>query len=473
MSVKGEHPELYFLGISGVLMSSLACIAKKMGYRVTGSDHHAYPPATTLLESNRIDFFDGYSEANIQSPDMVVLGNHIRKNNVELDAVLSRGLKIISFPELIAQLFSRSKEIIVPAGAHGKSTITSMIGHVLVEAAYDPTVLIGAVSKNLGSSFRIGSDRYLVVEGDEYTSSCLDQTPKFHYYQPSIGIITSIEQDHVDVFDTFEKQFQAYEIFSKTIRKDGLLLLCADSEGVLALNQVREDIRIQTYGLSPGSDWLAYDIAVVDGKSHFKVSRQGEFFEEFALNIPGRHNVQNALAAIAVATNIGIPVPAVKEALDSFAGVGKRFELIGKTEEVVVINDYAHHPTAIEKTLEAVRSQYPQATIWCVYEPHTFTRVKGLLPLYKNVFNAADHAIISDIFAAREESLSNSVHATDILEVCKDSHAEMAYISGKEAILEYLEQNVSPNSVVIFMTVSDFGNTAQRFFEIKNKQGMG
>lgn len=455
------------------MMSSLACIAKKMGYEVTGSDHHAYPPATTLLESNRIDFFDGYSEANIQSPDMVVLGNHIRKNNVELNAVLSRGLKVVSFPELIAQLFSRSKEIIVPAGAHGKSTITSMIGHVLVEAAYDPTVLIGAVSKNLGSSFRIGSDRYLVVEGDEYTSSCLDQTPKFHYYKPSIGIITSIEQDHVDVYDTYEKQFQAYEVFSETIRKDGLLLLCADSGGVLALDQVREDIRIQTYGLSPGCDWLAYDMAYSEGKNHFKVDRMGAFFGEFALGIPGRHNVQNALAAIAVATNIGIPVPAVQEALNSFSGVGKRFELIGKTDDLVVINDYAHHPTAIEKTLEAVRSQYPESTIWCVYEPHTFTRVKGLLPMYKDVFNAADHAIVSDIFAAREESLSDAAHATDILKVCQDSRAEMIYIPRKEEVLEYLLDNVRPKSVVIFMTVSDFGNTAGKFFAFEKERGMG
>ncbi len=457
---------VHFIGIAGLLMSGLACVATKLGLDVTGSDENAYPPATTMLAQHGIAWIEGHSESNLGTPDLIVLGNHVRSDNTELLAALARGLEIVSFPQFIQILFPDAQHRIVVAGTHGKSTTTAMIGWILAVAGTDPTVLIGAVSRNFGTSFRSGSSRVVVIEGDEYTSSALDATPKFLYYRPSMAVLTSAEVDHVDLCDTLEQQLEVFLQFCRTVDTKGLILLCSDSPGVSSLARRAIGTQSQTYGLRDYPHWKAHNIVMFGGGCRFEVLQESRPIGAFSVPLPGRHNVQNALAAIAVTSNLGVASEVIRDALVSFTGVGKRFEIIGESCGVTVVVDYAHHPTAIKATLSGARGQYYARRLWCIYEPHTYSRVKGLLPLFEDAFLDADEVIVADIYAARENALPHLVHATDLVAAIHKPRESVRYIPKPDEILEYLLANVRSNDVVIIMAVGGFGRIGERLLEL-------
>ena len=250
-----EIQRIHLIGIAGLLMSSLACVAREFGYEVTGSDQDAYPPTTTILESHNIKWTNGFKTENLNSPDIVVLGNHIQQHNIELQSAIQKNVTKRLSSVISCLLFSKKYERIVPAGTHGKSTITSMLGWVFLNSSYDPTILIGAVSKNIKSNFRIGKGSLLILEGDEYISSCFDRSPKILYYSPNYAIITSAELDHVDVYKTKEGPGFKFNKFCSSVKSDGLILLCSDSPEVNQISLKDTTAKVETYGLIGNPDW--------------------------------------------------------------------------------------------------------------------------------------------------------------------------------------------------------------------------
>jgi UDP-N-acetylmuramate--L-alanine ligase len=460
-----KHQKIHFIGIAGLLVSSLACIAKALGFEVTGSDETAYPPATTTLAQHQINWINGHRAENLDTPDLVVLGTHIQFNNPELQAAIARQLKIVSSPEFLRMLFTNKMHRVIPAGAHGKSTITSMIGWILIEADLDPTILIGAISHNLESSFRKGEGTFLVLEGDEYKSSCLDSTPKFLYYQPTDAILTSVELDHFDLYHTVEKQFETYKQFCQSVAPEGLILLCADSPAVRLLADSNITANVQTYGFCGRSDWQATDIRFEGEKTHFSIVYDETRLGEFSIWLPGKHNVQNALAATAMATRLGVPIEIIRSSLYSFLGVGRRFEIKGDINGVIVVDDFAHHPSAIKSTLEATRMRYPSKRIWCIYEPHTYSRIKGSLEKFEDAFEGADEVVISDIYPARERDLKGLIHSREIIEIARKQTPNIHYIPTAKQVLSYLIDNVLSNDLVMFMSVGRFEETADKLVQ--------
>jgi UDP-N-acetylmuramate: L-alanyl-gamma-D-glutamyl-meso-diaminopimelate ligase len=468
-STTGPISDIYFLGIAGLVMSSLACIAKAAGFRVSGSDEEsAYPPATTALAQHQIDWAAGHKVENLGRPDLVVLGNHIRQSNPELQAALDRKLIVISYPELVAMMYADHEHRLVPAGAHGKSTLTALIGWILVEAGYDPTVLIGAASRNLAGGFRQGLAKILVIEGDEYSSSCLDKTSKFMYYRPSTAIITSAELDHVDLSPTLEKQVARYTSFGHSVSADGLVLMCTDSPSVALISRESRrsmPARVETYGLVNEPDWLATDLVLSSAESTFAIVHNRKRISDFRLTIPGAHNVQNATAAIAATLTMGVPLDRVKSALRTFMGVGRRFEVKAEIGDITIVDDFAHHPTAIRTTLSAARSRYGARRLWCIYEPHTYSRVRALLPLFAGAFGEADEVIVADIYAGREHSSVSLVDSNDIVDVVHKDLTNVRHIPTPDLILDYLSDHVRRHDVVVFMSVGRFGEVANRLVE--------
>jgi UDP-N-acetylmuramate: L-alanyl-gamma-D-glutamyl-meso-diaminopimelate ligase len=461
--------KVHFLGIAGQMMCGLAVIAKSQGYEVSGSDENAYPPATTTLEQNGIQWISGHKKENLGDPDLIVLGNHIRAHNVELQSALERKLKIVSFPEFISILYPDSKNQVVIAGAHGKSTTTSLIGWILTEGKLDPTVLIGAISRNFENNFRQGASDFIVIEGDEYSSSCLDISPKFSHYLPMYGIITSIELDHMDLYADLDSQFDVFVKFSQTVSDNGILLVCSDSVDIPFLQQRGATHPFITYGFSDNADWRAKDVRFEPEKTTFVLDKGGSLVGEFSTPLAGKHNVLNTVAAISVAKTYGMSNDAIQTALNTFKGVGKRFDVRGEFGGVLLIEDYAHHPTAIKTTLEAARMRYGKRKIWCVYEPHTYSRIKGVLPQFNDAFVAADEIIISDIFSAREKALEGMVHTRDIVEVAKALSPNIHYVAKPEQILEYLSAHLVKGDVVVFMAVGNMDNITQKLGESLTK----
>jgi len=455
-SLKGVK-HVYFLGIAGQLMSALACVAKDFGFRISGSDDHAYSPATDYLKKHRIPYTEGHRPENVSRPDLIVLGNHIRPDNPELLHVLKHRLPLVSYPQMVRLLFPAAKYRLVVAGTHGKSTTTSLLGWILDQAGLNPTVLIGARSQNFRSSFRLGGKDLLVIEGDEYTSSCLDATPKFLYYRPTHAILTSIELDHVDIFDTWTKQADAFSKFAATVSRN--LLLCGDTLNESAL-KLTTRARIEKYGLG-NFDWQAVNITVKDGHTLFDVLHDSRFVGKFVSPLAGTHYVQDVLSAIALASSLGVSPASIAKSLATFKGVGQRFEIVSDRHGAIVISDYAHHPTAIKATLEATKARYPGQRLWAVYEPHTFTRIKGLLPQFAHSFDSAEQTVIADIFPARENALAGLVHAKDIV-AAANSHPGIRYIATPDAVLEHLKTRLQKGDVVLIMAVGKFGELAQK-----------
>ncbi|MGH9202725.1 MAG: UDP-N-acetylmuramate--L-alanine ligase, partial [Vicinamibacterales bacterium] len=350
---------IHLIGICGTAMATLAALLRSRGHDVRGSDQNVYPPMSDFLESERIRTMSGYSAEHITDDlDLVVVGNAISRGNPELEAVLDRKLKYCSLPEAIRDHFLWGARSIVIAGTHGKTTTTSLTGWLLTHGRLDPTVLVGGIALNLGhggSSYRIGSGRDFVIEGDEYDSAFFDKTAKFLKYLPEIAVIGNVEFDHADIYADLDAVRLAFRRLVNLVPRSGLLLLGSDSPHALALREAAVS-PVETYGMSEGSTWQARDVVHRDGLTQFLVVRDGQPFGQFALPLLGAHNVRNALAAIAIAARSGMAPDAIGEGLSRFRGIKRRLEVVGVSRGVTVLDDFAHHPTAVLETLSALRT---------------------------------------------------------------------------------------------------------------------
>jgi UDP-N-acetylmuramate: L-alanyl-gamma-D-glutamyl-meso-diaminopimelate ligase len=402
----------HFIGICGTAMATLAAMMKARGHVVQGSDAGVYPPMSDFLAREGITVFDGYEGERITPEiDRVVVGNAISRGNAELEAVLDRKVRFTSLPELLRDEFLWQSRSVVIAGTHGKTTTTSLTAWLFTACGQDPSALIGGIAANFNGSYRIGSGRDFVIEGDEYDSAFFDKTAKFLKYLPDIAVVGNLEYDHADIYASMDELRTAFRRFVGLVPRQGRLILGADSPEAMAVApQAR--CRVETFGITANADWRASQIAQDGDRIRFDLTVRGEPRGPVALPMFGEHNVLNALAAMAAGDAAGLGTDDMAKALLGFGGVRRRLELRGVARGVSVFDDFAHHPTAIKETVRAIRRAYPDRRIWAVFEPRSATSCRRIFQDdFARAFeeSGADEIVLASVFRqtlAENERLS-------------------------------------------------------------------
>ena len=400
---------IHLIGICGTAMATLAAMLKRKGFSVRGSDQDVYPPMSDFLAAEGIPTLAGYRPEHISADlDLVVVGNAISRGNPELEEVLDRKIRYCSLPEAIREHFLWGARSVVIAGTHGKTTTTALTGWLLTHGGADPTVLVGGIVRNFGdhgSSYRLGQGREFVIEGDEYDSAFFDKTAKFLKYLPDVAVINNVEFDHADIYPDLDAVTLAFRRLVNLVPRRGLLLIGADSPGARALAGSAVS-RVETFGTTDDTgadlDWQAHDLEPTCDTTRFKVRRHGAAFGSFEVPLVGTHNVRNALAAIAVAADAGLPVDRIADGLRLFAGVKRRLEVVGVADGVTVYDDFAHHPTAVAETLAALRAANPASRIWAVFEPRSASSCRRIFQDdFARAFAGADEVLIAPVFRSK------------------------------------------------------------------------
>jgi UDP-N-acetylmuramate: L-alanyl-gamma-D-glutamyl-meso-diaminopimelate ligase len=395
--------KIHFIGVCGTAMATLAAMLKARGHDVQGSDHGVYPPMSDFLARESIRVFDGYDPANIGSDvELVVIGNAISRGNVELETVLDRKVRHCSLPEAVRDHFLWDRRSIVLAGTHGKTTTTALTAWLLTSAGEDPSLLVGGIASNFDGSYRLGSGRDFVIEGDEYDSAFFDKTAKFLKYLPDIGVVGNLEYDHADIYSDMESLRIAFRRFVNLIPRNGLLLLGADDAEASALARAARS-PVETFGFSADADWRAGELQPSGDFTRFELTHRGEPQGHFEVPLYGAHNVRNALAAIAVGRAAGVSIERLREGLRAFLGVRRRLEKRGEVRGISIYDDFAHHPTAILETIKAVKATHPDRRVWAVFEPRSATSCRKVFQndfLHAFYESGADEVVLASVFRA-------------------------------------------------------------------------
>jgi UDP-N-acetylmuramate: L-alanyl-gamma-D-glutamyl-meso-diaminopimelate ligase len=371
---------IHLIGVCGTGMGSFAGMLKAAGHQVTGSDENVYPPMSTQLGRWGIEVMSGYRAENLERarPDLVVVGNVVRAVNPEAAAMRERGLAHVSFPAALGERFIGPRHGVVVVGTHGKTTTSAMLGFLLHHAGRDPSFLVGGVTRDFESNYRLGAGPHFVVEGDEYDTAYFDKGPKFLHYRPRTAIFTSCELDHADIYRDEAHYRSAFARFVALLPPDGFLAACASYPSVLELSRLAA-CPVETYGVDrPGADWEARRLTLGADGARFELSRRGQALSQVHLPVGGAHNVENALGVAAAATALGLSPAEIGAGLAAFHGVRRRQEVRGVAGGVTVVDDFAHHPRAVQKTLEAVRGGFPGARLLACFEPRSNTSRRNL-----------------------------------------------------------------------------------------------
>ncbi|MGC2615554.1 MAG: UDP-N-acetylmuramate:L-alanyl-gamma-D-glutamyl-meso-diaminopimelate ligase, partial [Terracidiphilus sp.] len=399
-----SRKHIHLSGICGTAMASLAGLLQLQGHRITGSDKAAYPPMSDLLGSLGIPILEPYSESNLDpAPDLVVIGNALSRGNPEIERVLDERIPFTSMAALLREEFLKGRESLVVAGTHGKTTTTSMLAWIYQVASHDdaalePSFLIGGVAENFGTSFQLRPTHTFIIEGDEYDTAFFDKGPKFQHYFPDALILTHVEFDHADIYADLEAVKVAFKRLINLVPRRGLLVAFDGSENVTECIS-KAFCRVERYGFRPESHWQLRNLRPADGQNQWQIWHNGEFWSELRMQLAGEHNALNATAAAALAAGQGISREAIVTALASFKSVKRRLEVRDVIRGITIIDDFAHHPTAIRETLRALRSVYPDARLWAVLEPRSNTlRRKVLEKDLVESLRLADHVILAGVY---------------------------------------------------------------------------
>jgi len=446
---RGRRPTIHFVGIGGIGMSGIAEVLLNLGYPVTGSDLKA-SETTRRLESFGARCFEGHAAANVGGADVVVTSSAVRRDNPEVVEAHRRAIPVIPRAEMLAELM-RLKYGVAVAGSHGKTTTTSMIAHLLAAGGLDPTAVVGGKLNNFGSNAKLGRGEYMVVEADESDGSFLK-------FSPAIAVVTNIDPEHLDHYGDFEQLKKAFVEFVNKVPFYGLAVMCLDHPAVQALLPSLERRHV-TYGLSPQADYRAEAIESSAFEMSFDVIRRGEPMGRFRLAMVGTHNVQNALAAIAVADDVGVSVEQMQAAFASFTGVQRRFTVRGEAAGVTVVDDYGHHPAEIRATLAGARTAFPKRRIVAAFQPHRYTRTRDLLGEFATCFNEADALLITEIYAASEEPIPGVSGAALAEAVRSCGHRDVAFVPQRSALAQALRERVRAGDLVITLGAGDISQT--------------
>ncbi len=448
----GQH--IHFIGIGGAGLSAIARILLERGFRISGSDLST-SALTAALAADGARIFHGHDAAHVRGADLVLATSALRPDHVEVLAAAAQGIPVFNRRDFIAALL-RGRDTIAVAGAHGKTTTTSMIAHILQSAGKEPSFIVGGVMGNSGRNAALGAGDSFVIEADEYDNM-------FHGIESDLAVVTNVEHDHPDFFETPAQMRAAFDKFVNQIRPGGLLVSCADDAAALEIAEARRRIGKDaiTYGLSnPRADWRATDLRTVAGRSQCAVVGYGEERGELNLGAPGKHNVLNALAAMIAADKRGVPTAEITAALHSFETTARRFEIRGERAGVIVVDDYAHHPTEIRVNLEAARSRFPGHKIWAIWQPHTYSRLRQFWNSFVAAFDEADHVMILPIYAAREAPLpgvTSAALAQEIQQAC--------YAPSMDKAVESLRQSVAAPAALLIFSAGDANVIAEKYLD--------
>ena len=462
----------HLIGICGTAMASLAGMLQSRGFKVTGSDQNVYPPMSTQLEALGIEILNGYRAENADiGADVTVVGNAISRGNPELEEVLNRKLMYRSQAEIVKELFIRGRRSLVIAGTHGKTTTTSIAAWVCEVGGLDPSFLVGGIVQNFGASFRVTSGDHFVIEGDEYDTAYFDKKPKFMHYLPEIAIVNNIEFDHADIYrDLQEIKFQFSRLMN-LVPGNGRLICGVDSPVVReVLDEMDGKLftTIETFGLSDDAKWQGRYIDFTGDKTRFTVFRDGHSWGEFETHLIGEFNVRNCLAVIIAADAWGIPKEKIQEAFDTFKSVKRRMEVRGTERGVTVIDDFAHHPTAVEETLKALRMKYDGRRLIAVFEPRSWSsRLAVFQEPYSKAFSYADYVIIAGVYNTSKASELGKV--LDVDELVQDIHLQgkpAHSFPDADAIVEHLAPELAQGDVVAIMSNGGFGGIHEKILGV-------
>jgi UDP-N-acetylmuramate: L-alanyl-gamma-D-glutamyl-meso-diaminopimelate ligase len=449
-------------------MASLAGMLKARGHKVTGSDQNVYPPMSTQLQQLGIEILNGYRAENVSvGADCTIVGNAISRGNPELEEVLNRKMLYRSQAEVVKEEFIRGRRSLVVAGTHGKTTTTSLATWVCETGGLNPSFLVGGIVQNFGASFRVSDSNYFVIEGDEYDTAYFDKKPKFMHYLPEIAIINNIEFDHADIYRDLQEIKYQFSRLMNLVPGNGRLIVGIDSPHAReVLDEMRGKLytQVETFGTSAEAAWQAREIDFSGEKTRFKVFRENEFWGEFETFLIGEFNVRNCLAVIIAADAWGISKEKIQEALDTFKSVKRRVEVRGVERGVTVIDDFAHHPTAVEETLKALKTKYAGKRLIAVFEPRSWSsRLAVFQDSYRNAFAHADYVIIAGVYNTLKASeLGKVLNVEELVEQIKANGKTAFCLPDADEIVEHLTSELRENDVVAIMSNGGFGGIHEK-----------
>lgn len=455
---------VYLIGICGTGMGSLAGLLHDAGYDVRGSDAAAYPPMSDRLREMEIPVLEGYDVANLSpKPDLVVVGNACAPDHPEAAFVREQGWPQLSLPEAVAHFFLNDRRSIVVAGTHGKTTTTGLLVHVLRSAGLDPGFLVGGVMVNGNLNYAVGSGRHFVIEGDEYDSAYFDKRPKFMHYRPSAAVITSMEFDHADIYDDWDDYRSAFRDFAGIVGSGNLLALYGDDPEVREL-VFHTASRVHFYGTEGDDDSVtARHVQRVDGGQEFDLHVDEVLLGRFFLPMSGRHNLRNALAVCAIALDEGVEPDEIRRGFASFEGLKRRQEVRGITDDVIVVDDFAHHPTAVRETTQAVADRWPGRRVVAVFEPRSnSSRRKVFEQAYAEAFNAAGAVFISAPPVRHNDRADDLLDEATVVRAIQSRGISASAHSGADDLLPHLLDTLRPGDVALIMSNGAFGGIHEK-----------
>jgi UDP-N-acetylmuramate: L-alanyl-gamma-D-glutamyl-meso-diaminopimelate ligase len=466
---RGETRHYHLLGIGGTAMGSLAGLLQAAGHRVTGSDEGVYPPMSTLLRSLGIEYTEGYDPANLDPrPDLVVVGNAISRGNPELEHLLNEKIPYTSAAATIKEQFIRGRTCLAVAGTHGKTSTTSLLAWVLESAGFNPSFLIGGVAENFGTSFRLTDSDYFVIEADEYDTAYFDKGPKMWHYLPDIAVVTNVEFDHADIYRDEAAYLFAYSRFINLIPSRGRLVAGWDSPLLVELAR-RSFAPVESFGYdpdaTPGSPlprWTARDVAFGE-VTRFTVLHDGAEWGVVETPLAGAFSVRNCLAAIAAAAAAGADPARVREALGTYRSVRRRMEVRGIVNGVVVIDDFAHHPTAVRETLAAARQKYPAARLVAIFEPRSYTaQLRRFEDDYAAAFAQADEVVFAGLFHPERYDETTALSPERLVAAWQAAGKDAAYLPDVDDIVRRVSATAGAGDVIMVMSNGGFGGIHEK-----------
>jgi UDP-N-acetylmuramate: L-alanyl-gamma-D-glutamyl-meso-diaminopimelate ligase len=457
---------IHLIAVCGTGMGALACMLQDLGFEVTGSDQKIYPPMSHFLEKKGIKIIDGFREQNISyKPDLIIVGNAVTKDNPEAKETHRLGLHFCSMPQALNRFVADGKKTLLVSGTHGKTTTCSILAWMLYEAGYDPSFMIGGILKNFNSNYRLGQGSYFVVEGDEYDTAFFDKGPKFLHFHPRVSVLTSVEFDHADIFIDLDHVKKIFGSFISALSESSSLLVYDDDKNAAELI-ANGNCRIDSYGKKISSPWRLGSVSFDPPWTVLEVMKNSERYGRFRTKLFGEHNLLNALAGIAIADRLGIPLDDIAGALESFEGIKRRQEIRGQKKRITVMDDFAHHPTSVRETLRAVKSVFSNGRLIAVFEPRTNTSMRSIFQNeYAQSFDPADlicirkPPLLKKIPAGQRFSSERLVN--DLKMRGKNAH----YFPDTDAIIDFLLKTAEPGDLILIMSNGGFDNIHQRLLD--------
>src|SRR5437764_4965017 len=465
-----ENKHIHLIGICGTAMASLAGMLKQRGFQVTGSDAAAYPPMSEFLSDLGIPVAQPFDAKNLEPrPELVVIGNAISRGNVELEYVLDQRITFCSLPQLLHDEFLKGKEVLVVAGTHGKTTTTSMLAWIFHSAGLDPSFLIGGIAENFGSSFRLGTGKYFILEGDEYDTAFFDKGPKFLHYFPDAIILSSVEFDHADIYKDLDAVETAFRRLVNLIPRRGRIIAFDDVEGEHTDSPSLERCLanafcpVARYGTGAAANWQVTNLRLDPGRTTWTVEHNGNRWAEFEFALAGEYNVWNATAAAAMASSCGIPTDKIAAALKSFKSVKRRLEVKAQVHGITIIDDFAHHPTAIAGTLKALRARYPGSRLWAILEPRSNTlRRRVLQSDLARSLSQADEVVVANVFRSEAVPENERLELPALAAEIQQNGRPARLLADPEAIVQTIAPELRSGDVVAILSNGGFGGIYEK-----------